>query len=613
MKTLYLMLLPCLLLAQENFNIEEHYLKAEYRVPMRDGATLFTSVYVPKDTMHTYPILFLRTPYTVAPYGEKYRDNLGPSALVMKEQYIFVYQDVRGKFMSDGDYEDVRPNIPDKKSNTDIDESTDTYDTIEWLIRNIAHNNGKVGMWGISYPGFYAAQGLIGSHPALKAVSPQAPIGDWFMGDDFHHNGAMFLIDAFNFYRSFGRPRPVHITAWPQGFQYPTPDGYRFLLEEGSLASLKRNIYADTIRFWNDVFAHPNYDAFWKARNVPRYMKNIRPAVLVVAGLFDAEDLYGPLHIYQAIKEDNSQAHATLVFGPWFHGGWARGKGDRLGDISFGSETSNYFQSELELRFFNYYLKGKGSPQEKEVYAFETGTNQWRTYDTWPPQKREAKKIYFASGGKLVFKPPVGKNGCDEYVSDPQHPVPYTEDITNGRGREYMTADQRFTWQRPDVVSYETDVLKENMTVAGPITANLFVSTTGTDADFVVKVIDVFPDSSRDDPENPPRTKMGGYQMLVRGEVMRARFRNSFEKPEPMQPNMVEKVSFQLQDINHTFCAGHRLMVQVQSSWFPLVDRNPQTFVNTYEATESDFRKAIHKIYRQKTAASNIEVGVVNQ
>ena len=613
MKIVCVLLLPCLLFAQENFNIEEHYSKAEYRVPMRDGAMLFTSVYVPKDTTCTFPILFLRTPYSVGPYGEKYRDNLGPSTLAMKEQYIFVYQDVRGKFMSDGDYEDIRPNIPDMKSNTDVDESTDTYDTIEWLIKNIAHNSGAVGMWGISYPGFYAAHGLIGSHSALKSVSPQAPVGDWFMGDDFHHNGAMFLVDAFNFYRSFGRPRPEHITSWPQGFQYPTPDGYHFLLESGSVASLKKRIYADTMRFWNDMFAHPNYDAFWKARNVPQYMKNIRPAVMVVAGLFDAEDLYGPIHIYQAIRKNNPDAHATFVLGPWFHGGWARGKGDRIGNVSFGSETSMYFQSELELRFFNYYLKGIGTPPEKEIYAFETGTNQWRTYDAWPPQKRDMTKIYFASGGKLRFTPPVEKAGYDEYVGDPQHPVPYTEDITNGRGREYMTDDQRFAWQRPDVLSYETDVLEENMTVAGPITANLFVSTTGTDADFVVKVIDVFPDSTKDDPANQPRIKMGGYQMLVRGEVMRARFRNSFENPEPLKPNTVERVSFQLQDINHSFCAGHTLMVQVQSSWFPLVDRNPQTFVNIYEAEEGDFQTAIHKTYRQKTAASNIEVGIVSQ
>ncbi|MCX6138441.1 MAG: CocE/NonD family hydrolase [Ignavibacteriales bacterium] len=611
MKILYALLMSCAMYGQDNYVIEEHYTKAEYRIPMRDGETLFTSVYTPRDTTKSYPLLMHRTPYSVAPYGEKYRDNLGPSTILMKEGYIFVYQDVRGRFMSDGVFEDVRPHNKNKKTNQDVDESSDTYDSIEWLITHCAHNNGKAGLWGISYPGFYAAHGLIDAHPAVKAVSPQAPIGDWFLGDDFHHNGAMFLIDAFNFYRSFGRPRPFPTTTWPSGFQYPTPDGYRFLLNAGSIASLKKKIYGDTSHFWNEAFAHPDYDEFWKARNVPQHMKNIRPAVMVVGGLFDAEDLYGPLHIYQAIRENSPSAYAVLVLGPWSHGGWARAKGDRLGNISFGEETSVYFQSKLELRFFNYFLKGKGVAPEHQIYAFETGRNQWHTYSSWPPTEKMMKKIYFSSGGKLALSPPAETTGYDEYCSNPSRPVPYTEDITNGRGREYMTDDQRFAWQRPDVVSYETDVLRENISVAGPITANLFVSTTGTDADFVVKVIDVFPESAKDDPANAGRTKMGGYQMLVRGEVMRARYRKGFDKPAAMRPNTIEQVNFQLQDIHHTFNYGHKLMVQVQSSWFPLVDRNPQSFVNIYQASESDFRKATQRIYTAGKHASNIELPIL--
>ena len=600
-------------IAQTVTEIQANYTKYEYRIPMRDGATLFTSVYVPKDTTQTFPIMLNRTPYTVAPYGDGYKTSIGPSVSMMKEKYIFAYQDVRGKFMSDGEYVDVRPHIPQKKSNNDVDESSDTFDTIDWLVKNVPRNNGTVGMWGISYPGFYAAHGLINAHPALKAVSPQAPIGDWFMGDDFHHNGAFFLIDGFNFYRSFGKPRPKLTTTWPPGFEYPTPDAYRFLLEGGSLASLKKNYYGDTVQFWNELFKHPTYDEFWKARSVPQHLKKITPAVMTVGGLFDAEDLYGPLHMYDAIEKQNPKTYNILVLGPWYHGGWARGEGDYFGNIRFGEKTSVFYQEHIELPFFNYYLKGKGELHLPDAYVFETGSNEWKQYETWPPKNIERKKIYFQANGKLSMNAPTENDAAayDEYISNPNRPVPYIADIRNNRTREYMIDDQRFVWQRPDVLSYETDPLEHSVTTAGPITANLFVSTTGTDADFIVKIIDVFPDSTKETSPNAD-VKMGGFQMLVLAEVMRARFRTSFEKPTAMKPNEITNVKFQLQDVNHCFKRGHKIMVQVQSSWFPLVDRNPQKFVNLYEAKESDFQKATHRIYRNANSSSCIEMGVLH-
>lgn len=592
--------------------VEQSYTKTEYRIPMRDGATLFTAVYVPKDSSEKHPIMLMRTPYTVAPYGSGFVSDRDNNQWMAQERYILVYQDVRGRFLSEGEYEDVRPYIPHKQSEKDVDESSDAYDTIDWLIKNIRNNNGNVGMIGISYPGFYAAMGMIDAHPALKAVSPQAPIGDWYLGDDFHHNGALMLVDAFNFFSSFGKPRPALTTQWPPSFKYPTPDGYRFLLEAGSLASLKQQVYGDTAKFWNDVFAHPDYDRFWKERNVSQHLKKITPAVLLVGGWFDAEDLSGPLSMYSAIEANDKHNKTSLMMGPWFHGGWVRSAGNRLGNVSFGVKSSEYYGERIRT-FFNYYLKGEGSPNVPEVSVFETGTNQWRTYESWPPKNIVLRNLYFYSDGKLSFARPVGQTGFDDYVSDPHRPVPYTNDITNDRSREYMTEDQRFAWQRPDVLSYETDVLSDDITVAGPVKVNLYASTTGTDADFVVKIIDVFPDSVKDDPSNAPNVRMGGYQMLVRGDVMRARYRKSFEHPVAMQPNKIEKIPFSLNDINHTFRKGHRIMVQVQSSWFPLVDRNPQQFVNIYRAKEADFIKTVHAIYRDTLHPSSIEIGQINR
>ncbi|MFA6468548.1 MAG: CocE/NonD family hydrolase [Bacteroidota bacterium] len=602
------LLIPAVLLSQE-IDLKQEFVKTEYRIPMRDGASLHTVVYAPKDSAISYPIMLVRTPYTTSPYGREYLKAGQNNYWMAQEKYIIVFQDVRGRFMSDGDFEDVRPHIVEKRSASDVDESSDTYDTIEWLVKHIRRNNGNVGMIGISYPGFYAAHGLIDAHPNLKAVSPQAPISDWFIGDDFHHNGALMLIDAFNFFRSFGKPRKELTTTWPPGFEYPTPDGYRFLLKGSPLAELKKNFYGDTSKFWNDLFAHPDYDEFWKSRSVLPHMKNISPAVLIVGGWFDAEDLYGPLNIYKAIETNDPNNRTSLMMGPWFHGGWVRSDGSRLGNVRFGVSPSSYYNEHIR-QFFRHYLKSEGELHLPKVSVYETGNNLWRTYAEWPPKHAVRKKIFFTSEARLSFSSPKEKNGTDEYVSDPCRPVPYIAEISNSRGREYMTDDQRFAWQRTDVLSYEMTI-DSDITLVGPINANLFVATTGSDADFIVKVIDVFPDSLGNEVIDGKTIKLGGYQMLVRGDVMRGRYRNSFSAPEAMTPNNVEKVSFTLPDINHTFKKGHKLMVQVQSSWFPLVDLNPQTFVNIYTAKESDFRKAVHTVHRSSRYPSLLEVGIV--
>jgi putative CocE/NonD family hydrolase len=609
MKFIILFAISFLFLSAQEIDLKIDYLKYEFNIPMRDGVKLHTAVYVPKDTSSTHPIVLSRTPYRVAPYGDDYLKAEQNNYWMAQEKYILAFQDVRGRFMSEGEYEDIRPYIPVKKTQKDIDESSDTYDTIEWLLKNVKGNNGNVGMIGISYPGFYAAMGLLDPHPALKVVSPQAPISDWWVGDDFHHNGAMMLIDAFSFYRSFGKPRPTLTTTWPPGFEFPTHDGYRFLLEAGSLSSIKKNYYGDTSKFWNDVFAHPDYDEFWKSRNVAQHMKNITPAVLIVGGWFDAEDLFGPLEIYRSIEKNSPNNRTSLMMGPWFHGGWVRSDGSRLGNVSFGGNNSEYYERHIRT-LFNYYLRGTGSVSLPEVSAFETGSNVWKSYTEWPPKNCEQQSIYLSAAEQLSFDKPAVKSGFDAYLSDPNRPVPYIAEISNDRGREYMTGDQRFAWQRPDVLSYSMKIT-DDMTIAGPVIADLYVSTTGSDADFVVKLIDVYPDSSSDDPANPKHIKMSGYQMLVRGEVMRARYRNSISTPSALTPGAVENVRFTIPDVNHTFKKGHTMMVQIQSSWFPLVDRNPQKFVNIYSAKESDFQKATHTVHRSSKYPSALRVGVL--
>jgi putative CocE/NonD family hydrolase len=602
--------------AQGLAEVKAHYTKYEYRVPMRDGARLFTAVYVPKDQSQTYPILLTRTPYSCQPYGaDRYPDQLRPSPLVAEAGYILAYQDVRGRWMSEGEFVNMRPHNPSKKGRQDIDESTDTYDTIDWLLEHVAGHNGKVGLWGISYPGFYTAAGMIDAHPALKAASPQAPVTDWFVGDDWHHNGALFLPHMFNFMGRFDRPRPQPTSKFTATFDHGTPDGYDFFLRLGPLDQAGARWFKGKAAFWDEAARHGTYDAFWKARNIRAHIKGIRPAVMTVGGWFDAENLFGALEVYKAVKKTSPDCRNTLVMGPWSHGGWSGGEGLTLGDVSFNAKTAEYYRKHVELPFFERHLKGKESVALlPEALVFETGTNVWRRYDTWPPPGVQERPYYFQAGGKLSNEPPPdGKPeaGHDEYVSDPARPVPYLEKINIGMAPEYMLADQRFAGRRPDVLVYQTGVLERDVTIAGPIKVDLSVSTTGSDSDWILKVIDVYPNDYPDPNPNPTGVRMGGYQQLVRGDVMRGKFRNSLEKPEAFEPGKPTAVSFALTDLCHTFRSGHRIMVQVQSSWFPLVDRNPQKFCDIYSAREGDFQKATQRVYRTRDLPSRVTLPVL--
>ncbi|GAA0541730.1 CocE/NonD family hydrolase [Chitinophaga japonensis] len=606
---------------EDSLWVRAHYTKKEVYIPMRDGVRLFTAIYAPKDHSEKHPVLMMRTPYSCAPYGaDAFAQFWRTYALqYLKEGYIFAIQDVRGRWMSEGTFVDVRPFNPGKKGKKDIDEASDTYDTVDWLVKNLESNNGKVGQLGISYPGFYSTMGALSGHPALKAVSPQAPVTDWFIGDDFHHNGAFFVMDAFAFYSSFGKPRPRPTSVGPAGFDYYTHDNYKFYLETGALKNFAR-LMGDSIAFWKDLYAHPNLDEWWKARNVRTHLKNVQPVMLVVGGVFDAEDCFGAWYTYQAIEKQSPGTNNRLVMGPWYHGQWASGDGTHLGNVRFGSNTSEWYIQNIEIPFFNYYLKGKGpEPDIAEATIFFTGENQWKKLPQWPPADMQPQTAYLQPGGKLGFQKPSGSNRFSEYISDPAKPVPYTEDVHFTRTINYMTDDQRFAARRPDVLVFETDLLEQDITLAGPVTANLVVSTSGTDADFIVKVIDVFPDDFRYETDAPAEHRrvpastypMGGYQMLVRGEVMRGKFRNSFEKPEPFEPGQPTKVQFTLPDVAHTFKKGHKIMVQVQSSWFPLVDRNPQQFMDIYHCDDSDFRKATIRVYHDAEHASGIVLPVV--
>jgi putative CocE/NonD family hydrolase len=601
--------------AQEPINparyIRENYTRATHKIPVRDGVQLYTVVYMPRDLSQTYPILLLRTPYGIGPYEEaKFRDSLGPNKRFAFEKYIFVYQDVRGRYMSEGVFDNMRPQLAKPGGPKDIDESTDTYDTIDWLVKNIPNNNGKVGQYGISYPGFYTAAGMINAHPALKASSPQAPIADWFF-DDFYHRGAFFLTHAFTFFARFGKPRPEPTTHGGTPFNFGTPDGYQFYLDLGSLRSVNPRWFKNQIAYWNTLAEHPTYDSFWKARNLLPHLRNVAPAVMTVGGWYDAEDLYGIFQTYRAVEKQNPGVYNTLVIGPWPHGGWAADDGSRLGDATFGSNTSAFFQERIELPFFNHFLKGKGENTLPEAYVFQTGVNEWRQFDNWPPRGTVQRTLHLNSQHRLTVEPPKGDAGAhDAFLSDPNRPVPYTDAVSFGMSREYMTGDQRFASRRPDVLTYQTDVLEQDVTLAGPLQAELHVATTATDADWVVKLIDVYPPDAG---MNPITVKnMGGYQMMVRSEVIRGRFRNSYEKPEPFAPNEPAKVTLPLQDVFHTFAKDHRIMVQVCSSWFPLTDRNPQKYVpNIFNAGESDFTVAMHKVYRSPQHPSALRFGVV--
>ena len=597
--------------SQSNRSLKQRYDKQEVYITMRDGVKLFTSIYTPKNKSGDHPFLLIRTPYNIEPQGpEDFTDLLLSYRRYIEEEYIMVFQDVRGRYMSEGVFEDIRPVIPAKKDNKDIDETTDTWDTVDWLVKNVRNNNGKVGILGISYPGFYSTMGIINAHPAVKAVSPQAPVTAWFIGDDFHHNGAFFLQDCFSFYYSFGQPRKAPTRSGNPRFKYPVPDNYEFFLSLGAIKNIAPRYFGYNIKFWNDAFSHPDYDDFWKSRDPRPYLKNVTPAVMTVGGWFDAEDLYGALNTYQAIEKQNSPATVNyLVMGPWAHGQWASGDGDNLGHIYWGLNANDKYIIQEE-NFFNYHLKGAGSPDMPEATIFVTGSNEWREFTEWPPKNILEKYLYFHPGEVASFNAPAGNAGFDEYVSDPMNPVPYTEDVHTNRTEAYMTDDQRFASRRPDVMVYQTDILTEEITLTGPITADLFVSTTGTDADYVVKLIDVFPaDTEAGDSGN--RYPLGGYQMLVRGEVFRGRYRNSFEKPEPFIPGKVTEVRYEIPDVAHTFKKGHRIMIQVQNSWFPLVDRNPQKFVNIYKCSDSDFQKATHRIYHDSNYPSGIKVSIL--
>lgn len=602
-------------IGQSNF-VKENYTKYEFKIPMRDGVKLHTNVYVPKDASENtkYPFMMQRTCYSVAPYGEdKYPSRLGPSEFLMKDKYIFVYQDVRGRWMSEGKWTNMTPNNPGNDSNTPVDESSDTYDTIEWLLKNVPNNNGKFGQWGISYPGFYTIAGAVDAHPALKASSPQAPVSDFFF-DDFHHNGA--FIQAYLFtYPVFGiqhnGPTP---NSWYdyQMIDSKTKDGYQFQLDLGPLKNVQQ-YYKDNF-YWQETVEHPNYDEFWKKRSIVPHLKNVNHALMTVGGWFDAEDLYGPLTIYKTLEKNNPQTNNTLVMGPFGHGRWSVETGHTLhSNVYFGDSIATFYQKEIEYTFFKHYLKGAGDGKTglPEAYLFDTGKKDWRKFDKYPSPAVEKQMYYLNPNGKLDATKPT-KITFSEYISDPAKPVPYSEDIPSMLGFtpfNYMSEDQRFATKRPDVLVFQSDVLTEDVTLTGDILAKLKVSTTGTDADWVVKLVDVYPGNEPNHPYMPDKKMiMANYHQMVRSEVMRGRFRNSFEKPQPFVANQKTDVNFKLQDVLHTFKKGHRIQIQVQSSWFPLIDRNPQKFVpNIFKADEKDFIKTTHRVFGD----SSIEINVL--
>ena len=610
--------------------IKTNYTKREVMIPMRDGVKLFACIYEPKDTSRKYPIMFDRTPYSVAPYGpDRFKTSLGPDELFPREGYIFVYEDVRGRYLSEGEFEDVRPYIPNK-TGKQIDETTDTYDTVEWLIRNVTNNNGRVGVYGISYPGFYTSMAGIDGHPAIKAISPQAPVSDWYHGDDMHHNGALFLAQNYAFFSGFGqpRPKPTSNNDYVKRFNFGTQDGYKFYLELGGLnnaGDLYEKRVAARIRFWDLMMAHPNYDQFWKDRNIFPNLKNIHAAVMTVGGWYDNEDCFGALGTYQSVESQNPGIFNVLVMGPWFHGGWARSDGEWLGTAYFGGKTGVYYRQHFELPFFNHFLKDKGDiSQIKEVNVFDTGANQWGDVPNWSPTVSTDTPLYLMADSKLSLAEPTNNTASaayDEYSSDPMHPVPYTQKITLNYPRDFMTEDQRFVVGRPDVLVYQTESLPEDITVAGSIKPELFISSSGTDSDFIVKLIDVFPDDYKypngvKPPDNSAACgfQPGGYEMLLRGEPFPARFRNSFEKPEPLEPNTPTKISYVMPGIVHTFKKGHRIMVQIQSTWFPLVARNPQKFMPNYKlANDADFQKAAERVYHSAASVSRIVLPILKR
>jgi len=610
------------------WSVREHYTKYEYQIPMRDGVRLFTVVYVPKDSSKSYPFLMDRTPYSVGVragdelhYGvDYYPAALGPSHDFETSGYIFVRQDVRGRFMSEGKWQEMTPHVNPKRAKGEGVESEDMHDTVDWLLKNVANNNGKVGILGISYGGFYTSSSIIDSHPAIKAASPQAPIADLFMGDDSYHGGAFMLSANFDFYSAFTEEQnPTPLPKKREHFDYGTGDAYAFFLSHLTMPKIVATLAPKQQAFLVPTIEHDTYDAFWQRRNILPHLKNIRAAVLTVGGWFDAEDLQGTLSTYQAIERQNKGITNSLVMGPWVHGGWARSDGAALGNVKFDAKTGEQFRKNILFPFFEQHLKGAANKDAAEVHAFETGSNVWRTYAAWPPQQAQFRELYFGADGTLTWQQPgASASTFDEYVSDPQKPVPYIGYPATGVPQEYMVSDQRFASTRPDVLTYRSAVLEEDVTIVGPVMPKLFVSTTGTDADWVVKLIDVYPPEYPEGPSRErgrdvpaPGVNMAGYEQLVRGDPLRGKFRNSFEKPEAFTPGKMAAVNYSMADINHTFRRGHRIMVQVQSTWFPLVDLNPQTFVNIPHAKPEDFKKATQRVYRAPGMASGVAVRVM--
>ncbi|MEO8470717.1 MAG: CocE/NonD family hydrolase [Chryseolinea sp.] len=585
--------------------MRENYDKLEYQIAMRDGIKLYTVVYVPKDKAQKYPILMNRTCYNASLYGN-FKTGSHPSRYLVRDKYILAFQDVRGRYMSQGTFDNMRPNIPgnDLKNKTAIDESSDTWDTIDWMVKNIKGNNGAVGMFGISYPGFYTAAALPDAHPALKASSPQAPISDFFF-DDFHHQGAYLesytaAFPVFGYQKKEQTKEDWFDEELKRFDAENEKNGYEFYLKKGPLSNLTEQYLKDNF-FWQQIIDHPNYDEFWQKRNLLPHLKNIKHAVMTVGGWFDAEDLYGPLNIYKTVEQTSPSAQNTIVMGPWGHGDWARERGKSTHNhIYFGDSISTYYQKEIERKFFAFYLKKEGALKLPEAYMFDTGTKEWKSFSAWPPRDVTPLRLYFGDGGKLSINTPVNEQAVFDYVSDPAKPVPYTSQ-TEGltfTPRSYMSDDQRYASSRPDVLTFQTEDLVDNITVAGEIMAKLKVAMSGTDADFVVKLIDVYPKHHPNYEHNPANIVMAGYEQLVRSEVFRGRFRNSFEKPEPFKPEEITDVNFALQDVLHTFKKGHRMMIQIHSTWFPFIDRNPQKYVdNIYKAIVSDFIKSTIKVY----------------
>jgi putative CocE/NonD family hydrolase len=600
--------------------IRENYTKLEQRIRMRDGIELHTAIYLPNDRTRQYPIMLRRTPYSCRPYGEAMASRIGNSGYMERDGYIFVIQDVRGRWNSGGSYDNMRPHVP---GDAEIDESSDTSDTIEWLLANVPGHNGKVGISGISYPGFYSAAALPEHHPALVAASPQAPIADFYF-DDFHHQGAYVLM-YWTATGTFGYQHNGPTTEnWiPRLSPRPRGNAYDFYMSLGPLKNSER-YYGEDNFFWQQLVEHPNYDEFWQRRSILPHLQGIKTAVMTVGGWFDAEDLYGPLNIYRTIEENHTDEELfnVLVMGPWSHGGWARSGGTtQVGNIVFGEDISDTWQREVEAPFFRHFLKNEPWEPDFEALMFDTGKGQWSKFDSWPPQQARTIQWWLQPDQQLLPAPPEmgtiseGRE-YSEFVSDPASPVPYRkmEDLRiRFTPRPYMTDDQRFASKRDDVLVFQSQVLERAVTLAGPIQARLKVSVTGTDADWIVKLIDVYPEEGPGYPAGGPGVDVKGYQQLVRSEVLRARFREGFGKPpKPFVPGEVTDVTVPLQDVYHTFKPGHRIMIHVQSTWFPLIDRNPQSFVeNIFKAEEADFIKATHRVYHSAEHPSSVEVRVL--